>query len=65
MLNWKEGFVGGVTKKSIHINRNGNYEMPKAFTIENHWSYADFLSVASERLEMVPSAKLSFNSLGA
>lgn len=48
----------------ITININGHSHSPKLLQMDVRWSFIDFLNAASNKLEMIPSARRVFNAYG-
>lgn len=66
MFSWrgKDEFVENTQKKCVSIHVNGEFEHGKVIYIEPDWKYIDLLHAASQRLEVIPSAKRIFNANG-
>lgn len=58
---WTNEFVESSGKKCINIYCNGDYDQSKSLHIEPDWSFPDFLHAASQRLNLVPTAKRVFS----
>ena len=63
-VKWGTDAVADTEKKVASIYLNGNLTDGKSLYIEASWSIADFLTAASQRLELVPTAKHVFNCDG-
>lgn len=61
---WKSESVLNTEKKSVMIYPNGNFVDSKSLYLEGNWTISDFLIAASQRLEIMPTAKRVFNSDG-
>ena len=61
MLRWKENSVEDTQRKCINIHRNGDFDGGKTLYMEPDWSFPEFLSAASQRLDLRSTANRLFN----
>ena len=69
-MDFEDDLFGGPGFSELEIGRvvkiylNGQFTSPKDFSFQHHWSWDEFLCMASQRLELIPKAQRVFNANG-